>query len=194
MRTLRFLALGSVLLTACGPLPYFGTQGGAEHHVDVNCRPVETEIGLDELTPLGLTVNEVYTLFDSVTWVWARWDDGATSVVRLAVRPSEVRSEAWVASVSDPTGEGDVCPGTPMIWVPVVAEARSDDGVIDLVTESVAAVAVERQGLTLSVWTAAEVDLGLCGEPLAHTQFSLAFMGSAHGYVLCGNDSAVLSW
>lgn len=181
VRAAFVLTLGPALLTACGPLPDFGTQGGAEHDVDVNCRPVETEIGLDELTPLGLTVNEVYTLFDGVTWVFARWDDGAPSLVRLAVRPSEVRSDAYVSIVQDPTGEGDVCPGTPTIWVPVVAEARTDDGVIDLVTESVAAVGVGTQGLTISVLTAAEVDLALCGEPLAPTQFSLALTGGPHG-------------
>lgn len=64
-----------------------------------------------------------------------------------------------------------------MICVPVVAEARTDDGVIDLVTESMAAVAVERQGFTMTVLTEAVVDLGLCGEPVALTQFSLALTG-----------------
>ena len=79
---------------------------------------------------------------------------------------------------------GRVAPAPPLVSAEV----------IDLVTESVAAAAVGTQGLTISVLTAAEVDLALCGEPLAPTQFSLALTGGPHGYVMCGSERPVLSW
>ena len=62
---------------------------------------------------------------------------------------------------------GRVAPAPPLVSA----------GVIDLVTESMANAGVGPQGLTVTVLTAAEVDLALCGEPLAPTQFSLALTG-----------------